>query len=183
MIPQQMRKLFILFLVFSFSFAFGQKIISKKYESTDLRDIRDVKIYLPKNYEKDTVSNFPLTIVLEEEKLFDLYVGVSSFYAAQDHAPEQIIVGVNVESSRSKDMGYDLANSNLNANARRFYTFLRDELLPFVEANYKTSPFLTIVGEGLSANFITYFLNESQPIFNAYISLNPTYAPDIRSKV
>lgn len=183
MIPQQMRNLFILIFFFCFSFSFGQKVVSKKYESTDLRDIRDVKIYLPKSYDKDTVSNFPLTIVLEEEKLFDLYVGVSNFYATLDHAPEQIVVGVNLETTRGKDMGYDLANSKLNANARRFYTFLRDELLPFIEANYKTSPFLTIVGEGLSANFITYFLNESNPIFNAYISLNPTYAPDIRTLV
>ena len=42
---------------------------------------------------------------------------------------------------------------------------------------------MTIVGEGLSANFITYFLNENDPLFNAYISLNPTYAPDIRTLV
>ena len=132
-----MRKLLILLLFFSFSFSFGQKVIYKKYESNDIRDIRDVKIYLPKSYDKDSISNFPLTIVLEEERLFDLYVGVSSFYATQDHAPEQIIVGVNLESSRGKDMGYDLANSKLNADARRFYTFLRDELIPFVEAIIK----------------------------------------------
>jgi hypothetical protein len=178
-----MRKFLTPLLFFSFCLSFGQKVISKKYESNDIKDIRDVKIYLPKGYNKDTVSNFPLTIVLEEEKLFDLYVGVSNFYAAQDQAPEQIIVGVNLEATRENDMGYDLASSKLNASARRFYTFLRDELIPFVEANYKTSPFLTIVGEGLSANFITYFLQENNPIFNAYISLNATYAPDIRTLV
>ena len=176
-----MRTLLLLFLVFSFSSSFGQKIIYKKYESDDLRDIRDVKIYLPKSYDKDSIMNYPLAIVLEEERLFDLYVGVSNFYASMDQAPEQIVVGVNVESTRTKDLGYNMADSKLNGDSRRFYTFLRDELIPFVEANYKTSPFLTIVGEGLSANYITHYLRENNPIFNAYICLNPTLAPEART--
>lgn len=176
-----MRTLILLFFVFSYTFSFGQKLIYKKYESDDLRDIRDVKIYLPKSYEKDSLSNFPLAIVLEEEKLFDLYVGMSNYFASQDQAPEQIVVGINIESTRTKDLGYNEADSKLLGNSRRFYTFLRDELIPFVEANYKTSPFLTIVGEGLSANYITHFLRENTPIFNAYICLNPTLAPEVRT--
>jgi hypothetical protein len=178
-----MRILIFVFLISCFSFSFGQKTIYKKYESGDLRDVRDVQIYLPKSYEKDSLANFPLTIVLDAEKLNDLYLGVHNFYTSRDEAPEQIIVGVNMESTRIKDAGFNITNSKLTQDARRFYTFLRDELIPFVEANYKTSPFLTIVGEGLTANMITHFLQEKNPIFNAYISLNPTLAPDINSLV
>ena len=98
-----MRTLVLLFFVFSYSLSFGQKIIYKKYESDDLKDIRDVKIYLPKSYEKDSLSNYPLAIVLEEEKLFDLYVGMSNYFASQDQAPEQIVVGINVESTKGKE--------------------------------------------------------------------------------
>ena len=178
-----MRTLILLLLVFCFSFSFGQKTIYKKYESGDLRDVRDVRIYLPKSYEKDSLANFPLTIVLDAEKLYDLYLGVNNFYASRDEAPEQIIVGVNMESTRIKDASFNITDSKPTQDARRFYTFLRDELIPFVEANYKTSPFLTIVGEGLTANMITHFLQEDNPIFNAYISLNPTLAPEINSLV
>lgn len=178
-----MRTLILLLLVFSFSLSFGQKTIYKKYESDELKDIRDVTIHLPKSYEKDSISNFPLAIVLDGQKLFDLYVGVSNYYASQDNAPEQIVVGVNMESTRSKDAGYDVTNSRLTTDANRFYRFLRDELIPFVEANYKTSPFLTIVGESLTANFITHFLKEKDPIFNAYISINPTLAPDVNAQI
>ena len=178
-----MRILTLLLLVFSFSFSFGQKTIFKKYESDELKDIRDVSIYLPKSYEKDSISNFPLAIVLDGHKLFDLYVGVSNYYSNQDNAPEQIVVGIDMESTRNKDAGYDITNSNLRTDAKRFYRFLRDELIPFVEANYKTSPFLTIVGESLTANFITHFLKEGDPIFNAYICLNPTLAPDVNAKM
>ena len=67
-----MRTLFLLFLLSSFSFSFAQKTIFKKYESIDLKDTRDVRIYLPQSYDKDSISNFPLAIVLDGEKLFDL---------------------------------------------------------------------------------------------------------------
>lgn len=178
-----MRTLILLLLFLCFSFSFGQKTVYKKYESSDLRDIRDVQIHLPKSYDKDSISNFPLTIVLDGEKLFDLYVGVTNFYASNDQAPEQIIVGVNMSDTRTKDAGYNITDSKLTTDSKRFYTFLRDELIPFIEANYKTSPFLTIVGEGLTANLITHFLREDNPIFNAYISLNPTLAPEINTIV
>lgn len=178
-----MRTLILLFLAFSFSFSFGQKTIYKKYESDELKDIRDVSIYLPKSYEKDSISNFPLAIVLDGHKLFDLYVGTSQFYATMDNAPEQIVVGVKMEDSRIKDLEFNPADSDLTGDSRRFYNFLKYELIPFVEANYKTSPFLTIAGEGLSANFITHFLNEKDPIFNAYLCLNPTLAPDVNGRI
>tara|TARA_R110002074_G_scaffold40494_11_gene108397 strand:- start:493 stop:1656 length:1164 start_codon:yes stop_codon:yes gene_type:complete len=178
-----MRTLVILLLLFSFSSTFGQKTIYKKYESEELKDIRDVSIYLPKSYNKDSISNFPLAIVLDGHKLFDLYVGTSNYYASQDNAPEQIVVGVNMEDTRNKDAGYDVTNSNLTSDSKRFYRFLRDELIPFVEANYKTSPFITIVGESLTGNFITHFLKEKDPIFNAYICLNPTLAEDINTQM
>ena len=84
-----------------------------------------------------------------------------------------------MEDTRSKDASFNIADSKLTSSSRLFYRFLRDELIPFIEANYKTSPFLTIVGEGATANLATHFLKERTPIFNAYICLNPTYGQDI----
>lgn len=178
-----MRILVILLFLFSFSSTFGQKTIYKEYESEELKDIRDVSIYLPKSYNKDSISNFPLAIVLDGHKLFDLYVGTSNYYASQDNAPEQIVVGINMKNTRNKDAGYDIINSKLTSDSMRFYRFLRDELIPFIEANYRTSPFITIVGESLTGNFITHFLKEKQPIFNAYICLNPTLSEDINTQM
>jgi len=48
---------------------FGQKKITKKYESEELQDIRTIQIHLPKGYERDTITNYPLTIVLDSEYL------------------------------------------------------------------------------------------------------------------
>ena len=168
------RILIVLLFLCSYSLSFGQRTIYKRYESDDLRDVRNVKIHLPKGYDKDSIAKFPVTVVLEEEKLFDLFVGYASYFAAQDQAPEQIVVGINVEKTIEKDLEYNPDNGELTDDSRRFYTFLRDELIPYVEANYKTSPFLSIVGEGVGGNFVLHYLKEEFPVFNAYISLNPS---------
>lgn len=178
-----MRTLTSLLIFFSISLTFGQKTISKKYNSEVLNDTRNLSIYLPKNYDKDSISNFPLAIVLDGHKLFDLYVGASNYYAELDQAPEQIIVGIDMKDSRNKDAGYDIINGNLNNNSENFYRFIRDEMIPYIEASYKTSPFLTIVGESLTANYITHFLKEEYSIFNAYICLNPTLSNTIKNQI
>lgn len=146
-------------------------------------DVRDLSIYLPKSYEKDSISNFPLTIVLDGQILFDLYVGSSNYFAATDKAPEQIIVGVDMGATRIKDTGFDETTGELTTDSKKFYQFIKEELLPYIEANYKTSPFLSIVGTGLSGNFASYFLREKQPIFNSYVSLNPMLAPNASKRI
>ena len=178
-----MRIAVLLLILFSFSSTFGQKTIYKKYDSEVLNDFRDISIYLPKSYGKDSISNFPLAIVLDGHKLFDLYVGTSNYYSSQDSAPEQIVVGIDMKDTRRKDVGYEITTGNLINDAELFYRFVRDEIIPYVEATYKTSPFLTIVGESLTANFITHFLKEEYSIFNAYICLNPTLSKDINTQM
>ena len=178
-----MRIAVLILILFSFSSTFGQKTIYKNYDSEVLNDFRDISIYLPKSYGKDSISNFPLAIVLDGHKLFDLYVGTSNYYSSQDSAPEQIVVGIDMKDTRRKDVGYEITTGNLINDAELFYRFVRDEIIPYVEATYKTSPFLTIVGESLTANFITHFLKEEYSIFNAYICLNPTLSKNINTQI
>ena len=178
-----MRTFTCLLIFFSISLTFGQKIIYKNYNSEVLNDTRELSIYLPKGYTKDSISNFPLAIVLDGQKLFDIYVGASNYYAQLDNAPEQIVVGIDMKTSRNKDACYDIISGNLDNNSENFYRFIRDEMIPYIEASYKTSPFITIVGESLTANYITHFLKEEYSIFNAYICLNPTLSNTIVNQV
>ncbi|MBL4642068.1 MAG: hypothetical protein JKY44_00615 [Flavobacteriaceae bacterium] len=169
----------LLLLLFCVSL-FGQKKITKKYESEELQDIRTIQIHLPKGYERDSTTNYPLTIVLDSEYLYDLYVGNSKLFSHTDRAPKQIVVGIEMAETRLKDASIDeTRKSSLTADSRSFLNFIKEELLPYIEGNYKTSPFLTIVGNGISANLLTHFLRDDTPIFNSYVCLNPTFSPDI----
>lgn len=179
----EMKKYITLLFVLSVTTLFGQQVVTKKYQSTYLNQVRNVRIYLPEGHETDTISNYPLAIVLDAEKLFDLYVGNAKLFAQADQAPKQIVVGIDMKKTRAKDVSFDPNTSKLTKFSSNFYLFIRDELIPYIEGAYKTSPFLTIVGQGTAGNFITHFLREKLQIFNAYICINPTLAPDINRQI
>ncbi|MDG2194642.1 MAG: alpha/beta hydrolase-fold protein [Polaribacter sp.] len=179
-----MKNLLCIALLLLFSeMVFCQTITVKEYESEELQDTRRIKIHIPTATEKDSLANYPLTIVLDGDYLFDLYVGNTKLLTYTDRAPKQIIVGIQMANTRNKDASINSINSGLTADSRSFYLFLKEELIPYLEDTYNTSPFITIVGSGITANLITHFLKDENPIINAYICLNPTFNSDINQQL
>ncbi|MDX6747045.1 alpha/beta hydrolase-fold protein [Polaribacter sp. PL03] len=169
------KSLPLLFLFFSLC-GFSQKIIKKTIVSDYVDDKREIKIYLPEGYDEKEEKNYPLAIVLDAEYLFDTYVGNAVLFAAKDKAPKQIIIGVQMAKTRKKDTYFNITDGRFTTDNEKFYQFLKNEVIFNIESNYKTSPFISIVGEGTSANLITNFLKEQTPFINSYICINPTFS-------
>ena len=169
------KSLTLIFILFSF-ISFSQKIITKNLDSDILGTSRSIKIYVPEGYEKDSIKNFPLAIVLDEDYLFDVYVGNSVLFSKKDKAPRQIVVGISMKNTKGKDVSFDVNSGRLTSTANNFYSFLRDEAIFYVESNYRTSPFITLIGQGYSANLITHFLQEPTAFINSYVCINPSFS-------
>lgn len=180
-----MKKIaFLLFFITTLGFA-QDNIIYKKFNSNLLNTERILKIYLPDSYETEKDNTYPVAIVFDAEFLFDIYVANAKLFTARDKAPEQIVVGIfqNQNDERYQDCDYSIDTGLPNEESTKFYGFVRDELLTYIEDNYRTSLFKTIVGQTITANFINYFFIENNPVFNAYININPSYAPFMHEKL
>lgn len=180
-----MRKLVLLFFFVSFIGQAQDNIIYKKFNSFNLKTERILKIYVPESFQEDDQNTYPVTIVFDGEFLFDVYVANTKLFASRDKAPEQIVVGIfqNQNEERYSDCDYSEDTGLPNQESSKFYGFVRDELLPYLDDNYPTSLFKTIVGNTLTANFANYFFLESTPVFNAYVNINPSYATDMHQKL
>ena len=165
----------LIFILFCFS-GFSQKVIEKTIISDILETSRNLKIYLPKGYEKDSLKNYPLALVFDAEYLFDTYVGNSVLFALKDKAPKQIVVGISMEKTKKEDSYFNIDNGKLNRRSIEFYQFVRDEVIFYVESNFRTSPFISLIGEGTSANIISHYLKEPEPYINSYVCINPTFS-------
>jgi len=178
-----MKKLFLLLITILITNSnFSQNIENKIFNSLELNNDRYLRIYVPPSYNhSNTDKLYPLTIVLDAEYLFDVYVGNAILFAQKEKAPEQIIVGIsqNQYNERYEDCSYLKENSLPTSQGEAFYRFIRNELFEYFEESYHISPFKTIVGNTLTANFINYFLIEDYPSFNAFININPYYAMDM----
>ena len=176
------KTLLLLLIICSFTSSYAQKIIHRNIDSYELNGKRKVKIFLPRSYKTDTLKSYPLAVVLDSEILFDIYVGNAKLFSVRDKAPEQIIIGIfqnQKEDQLEKDCGYEEHNSMPSRSSESFYRFVRGDLLDFMEENYRISPFKTVIGNSLTANFINYFVIEDYPGFDALININPSFAPDI----
>jgi len=173
-----MRFLSILLTLFSFAISFGQTIIKKEINSTEFSTKRNFKIFLPEGYKSDSLKKYPVAIVLDDGFLFDIYVGNSKKFAASDLAPKQIVIGLNTDFGINKDVSIVKNNGGLSRTAKKFYNYIKNEIVPYAEKNLETSPFLSIVGHGKAGNFITHFLKEINPIFNSYVAISPKFNKD-----
>lgn len=169
------KTLSLLFILFSF-LGFSQNIIEKAIESEILETTRNLRIYLPEGYEIDSIKNYPLAVVFDEELLFDSYVGSSVLFSKKDKAPQQIVVGISMEETKVQDISFNRTNGRLNAEANYFYEFIRDEVIFYMESTYRTSPFITLVGMGYSANLVSHFLKEDTAFINSFICINPSFS-------
>ncbi|WP_075344188.1 alpha/beta hydrolase-fold protein [Tenacibaculum agarivorans] len=165
--------LLISILFFNFCLFSQGGISTKKVNSVEFNRDRTIKLYVPKEHETDTIRKYPIAIVLDNDYLFDIYVGNSKIYANADLTPKQIVVGLDVDFRKNKDVSVVTKSGNLTDTSKKFYNYIKKELIPYLEANYKTSPYLTIVGDRDAGNFLLHFLKEQNPIFNAYVSISP----------
>jgi hypothetical protein len=157
---------------------FGQEVTEIDIYSTYLDDIKVLKVFLPKDYKK-TKKNYPLTLVIDSETLFDSYVASAKLFAKNKTTPQQIIVGITHFSNtdKTKDYGYNMLNSYPDENSMNTLNFIKEELIPKIKKNYRIAKFKTVVSNSLTANFSNYFIFDQKPLFNGYIFINPDLAP------
>ena len=183
---QPMKKIGSLFILLCIALSgFSQNITIEKFKSTELAgelsNERILKIYVPESFKTDSTKVYPLAVILDAEYLFDVYVANAKLFASKDKAPEQIIVGVyqNQKGERKTDSQVNIETNLLTETSSKFYKFIKKELVPHMEGKYRISQFKTIVGNTITGNFINYFLVEDNPLFDAYININPSFPPGI----
>lgn len=145
---------------------------SKTIKSTILNEEREIFISVPDNYKFSSVK-YPVLYLLDGEVHFDYISGVLKFLADNDRMPQMIVVGIT-NTNRIRDYS-PTASENFpgSGGADNFLKFLEEELFPFIEKNYRTSPYRTLVGHSLCGLFSLYTLITKPETFNSYIAISP----------
>ncbi len=177
-----MKTFFTTFFMFFVVVSGYAQTIHKTVKSERLNSPREIKIQLPRNYDAKAERVYPLVLVLDGDYLFEPVAGNVDYQAYWEDIPECIVVGVNQEIYRRTDFEHT-DEGLLSENGENFYAFVHDELVPYIEGNYKVSEFKVVVGHDESANFINYFLLKNKNSFRAYISLSPDLVTDIADGV
>lgn len=175
-----MKRFLLLLITLVLSNTLTSQTIYKEINSEKLGESRQLKIQVPRNY--DTSDNkYPVVVVFDGDYLFEIVAGNVDYAAYWEDMPEAIVVGINQYQKREADCYYSEQNSLPIETGAAFFEFVSMELIPFIDKNFRTENFKVAVGHGQTANYINYYLLKGVPLFQAYISLSPSLAPDMKT--
>lgn len=149
----------------------------RTHTSERLGETRRLNIGLPSDY--DTSDAFyPVLYLLDGPLHFHHTTGLTRFLAQEDVAPGIIVVAVG-NTNRTRDMTPPTRDTDnpwaaSAGGADDFITYFRDELIPFIDGEYRTHPYRVLVGHSFGGLFALHALIHEPDVFDAYLAISPS---------
>jgi predicted alpha/beta superfamily hydrolase len=161
----------------------------ERFRSRFLRNQRDFIVYLPPRYHEQPQCRFPVLYMHDGQNLFD---GSTSFVPGMDwhvgHTADDfiltgavqplIIVGIyNVGKVRIQEYTPTQAPRLGGGRADRYAKFLTEEVMPFIQREYRALPDPRVTGIGGSSlgGLLSLYLGLKHPqIFGRLAALSPS---------
>lgn len=165
-------------------------LVGKKYvlDSKVLKEERPYLVHLPPSYATSN-ARYPVLILLDGDAHFTHTSGTVDYLAQNLRIPELIVVAVP-NTDRSRDMTPPLpptatrmGSEGSPDGAKNFLSFIADELLPQLDATYRTRQYRVLIGHSFGGLFATYALVTRPEVFDAYLSISPSLWWDDQSLV
>lgn len=167
------------------------RVETKKIQSKFLKQERELLIYTPIDYDWRVNEYFDVIYVFDSQnrEFFDYANSIISFLP--NNGKSFIVVGIT--SPFNEELNYGRNNDLLpvlttedskkrygtySGNADNFLEFITNEVVPFVDNNYRSLTTKIAVGHSLSASFLLYSIIKKPNLFSDYIAISPNLAYD-----
>ena len=187
-------------VLISISGVFAQQSARVEYKEFDSKHFpfkRPYLIFTPEDYDTNVNSDYDVIYVFDSQwrSRFGLvhnlmHYGCQELVTPNEDAHQYIVVGIpspcvpEHEYDRNRDFYSAPVNIPLPEGmpegygcAPHFKKFLKEELMPYIDSNYRTTGHTLAVGHSLSASFILDAL-ETGNMFDDYIALSPNLCWD-----
>lgn len=153
------------------------KIVNQEYA---------LHILFPRNYSTSS-KKYPVLYLMDSQWDFPLLASLYGEQVYDGFIPEVIIVGVTwgginpkPDSLRVRDYTpTKVSNAPQSGGATTFLSFMRKELFPFIESNYKADKDnRVLMGCSLGGLFTLFTLFTEPDLFNGYIATSPAFQWD-----
>lgn len=173
-------RLFSLLLVLCCSVAThaGEPILigrTATMRSAVLEEQRTFHVFLPRSYDWAKDRRYAVLYLLDGETHARHTAAAVEFLGSQGEIPEMIVVAIDstvrIRDFTQTDWPEAWAGGG---GAASFKRFLATELIPRIEAEYRTNGFRVLDGHSASGQFALYVLTEDPALFDAYVAVSPS---------
>ena len=158
---------------------FEMEIIDTVY-SEILEESREFWIKFPENYNPSNSDKYPVVYLLDGFSLKRDLVTIYENYWGH-YLPHMILVGISNKSNRIRDLttskikmrrGQEMNKDT--GGAEKFTRFIEEELIPYIDKKYPTTPYRTLIGHSYAGLFTINILINHKHIFRNYIAIDPS---------
>jgi len=140
-----------------------------------------VLVGLPEGYDPSADKDYPTVYILDGGELFPLLMSYSRYLHWGGESPKLILVAISYGTSdrqdgndRSHDYTAPSEEREFWGGAADFQTFLSNELMPFVEGQYRSRADRRVIfGQSLGGQFVLYSAQTRPDLFWGHIASNP----------
>jgi len=198
--PIHINRWYILFFLFGYCSSISSLAQQKDSTKLNIADIitihsnvlnqdRKIYIYLPDSNKVAYFSTpLPVLYLMDGDEFTALVASQVEYLEEFGEMPDMLIVGIDNHDYRSHDLTpvHDLVTTHYNPNdtspmsanttggGDSFLQFVKNEVMPYVEARYKTAPYKILSGHSLGGLLAVYCLTIHPDMFNAYIATSPS---------
>ncbi|MHC5201502.1 alpha/beta hydrolase [Myroides sp. LJL119] len=162
--------------------------IGSKYSlyANELQEQREVEIYLPLGYDtKLENSSYPVVYLLDSESNFHYLTGIIANLSKGPYPkiPPMIVVGI-INTDRSRDLTPSTPlNMSVQEKARisgetggnaKFFAFIEQDLIPFVESNFSTNGYNILIGHSFGGITSLNYLLKNNDTFKSFVVHDPS---------
>jgi uncharacterized protein len=152
---------------------------SRSFHSAILNEDRELQISLPDSYGR-TAMSYPVLFLLDGSSHILHGTATTRFLAsARSRIPEMIVVALP-NTNRNRDM-------TPGPGATAFERVLAEEIIPWVERNFRAARERILFGHSLSGSFAVHTLLNRPELFRAYVAASAPvwryegFAADVRT--
>ncbi len=165
---------FCLFLLpFSVSAKENALRIEHSIDSKFPTEKRTFTVQLPKSYYSQTKFAYPVMYLLDGQSNLEYSDAVENYLADNALMPEVIIVAMHSGATRSRDYLPMNEQNEASGNADQFLKYMEQELLPFIDKNYRAAPLKILSGHSYGGVCVTFAMIEKPDMFQAYFAQSP----------
>jgi predicted alpha/beta superfamily hydrolase len=141
-------------------------IISSKI----LKEERKIAVYTPELFPEYANAVAPIIYVLDGEAYMNYVSSLVNIYCERYvQLPPIRVVGIeNFIKGKLNNRDRDFKDGEDD-----FFQFVKEEVIPFAEKNYKKTPYRIIVGHSLSGGFVIDAFLKYSRLFDAYLASSP----------
>lgn len=182
-----MRKIITIFLLFFVKYTYGQGInTSNKLElSYDIKYLKSkyypdeekvLNVFLPKTYNKN--NKYPVVYITDAgTPNFEVALSYINQLMENNVIPKIILIGIE-QNNRSSEL--DIYWSD---DGKKFKNYLFEEIIPYINSNYSTSEFNTIIGHSDGAEYNHLLMLENNNPFRGFINISTNLNNDVSNEI